>query len=213
MNINMIEKAYRESSSPEIFSKKYINYLCEILNSLDFKAIGNFIELIISAQNRGSHIFFLGNGGSASTASHFANDLSIGTRSWKKPFKALSLTDNNAIITALGNDCGYDEIFVQQLRIHMSPSDVVVAISASGNSPNVIKAVEYANTNDGITIGLSGFDGGALREIANYSIHIPSNKGEYGPVEDAHMVLDHLLNGYLLGMLKYERTAEVKNEL
>ena len=211
-NNNRVEKAYLDSASAEIFAEKYINYLCEILNSIDKKSIANFIEVIIAARESGSHIYFIGNGGSAATASHFANDLSVGTRSWKKPFKAISLTDNNAVITAIGNDCGYDEIFSQQLKAHLLPNDVVVAISASGNSPNIIKAIEYTNSKGGISIGLSGFDGGILKEISKYSVHVPSNKGEYGPVEDAHMVLDHLLYGYLLGLLKYEKSMEIKNE-
>ncbi|MES2615093.1 MAG: SIS domain-containing protein [Bdellovibrionota bacterium] len=202
--VNRVEQIFKETFSPKEFAEQYVHYLKEIMNNLDFDRIGQFIDLILLARNTGKRIYFLGNGGSASTASHFANDLSAGTRSWKKPFKAISLTDNNAILTAIGNDAGYEEIFVQQLKTHLEIKDVVVAISASGNSTNVIKAIDYANSIGAVTVGLTGFDGGKLREVCHLSLHVPSNMGEYGPVEDVHMIFDHLLYGYLLGIIKNE---------
>ncbi len=203
-DINMVQYIFEESSSPKEYAKGYINYLTELMNKLDYDKIGEFINLILAARENGKRIFIIGNGGSASTASHFANDLSAGTRSWKKPFKAVSLTDNNAILTAIGNDCGYDEIFVQQLNVQLEEKDILIAISASGNSPNIIKAIEYANNLGAFTVGLSGFDGGELRKTCFLSLHVPSNKGEYGPVEDIHMIFDHLLYGYLLGVIQNE---------
>ena len=132
----------------------------------------------------------MGNGGSAASASHWVNDL---TRWRAKPFRAISLVDNAAIVTAYANDEGFEHIFRMQLQNLMTPGDAVVAISASGNSPNLVSALDYANAVGGVTIGLTGFSGGALREIANSGVHVPSEIGEYGPVEDAHMILGHLV--------------------
>jgi len=199
-----IEQLFDEDNSSEFFAKGYLDYLCELFSKIDTKKISLFIEILLQARNRGSTIFFVGNGGSASTASHFANDIALGTKSLSKPFKAISLCDNISIITAIGNDFGYDQIFIRQLKNMMQPKDVLVAISVSGNSPNVIKAVEYANSNEGITVGLTGFNGGRLNKIAQMSIHVPSNKGEYGPVEDIHMIIDHLTSAYLMNILKTE---------
>jgi D-sedoheptulose 7-phosphate isomerase len=103
-------------------------------------------------------------------------------------------------MTAAGNDIGYESIFVEQLRTLLMPGDVVVAISASGNSPNILRAVEYAKTRHAVTVGLTGFDGGGLREIVDESIHIQTERGDYGPVEDLHLMLGHLITTYLARM-------------
>lgn len=181
----------KEVNSKE-FVGQYLGRLEEILASLNHDEISRFMDALLAARDRGSRIFFIGNGGSAATASHFANDVGIGTRSWQKPFQAIALTDNVAVMTAIGNDYGYDQIFTLQLKTLLKPDDVVVAISASGNSPNVLRAIEYANEKGALTIGLTGFDGGELRKRAQLSVHVPSQKGEYGPVEDVHMIFDHL---------------------
>lgn len=195
--MNNIEHIFLKDSDPEFFARGYLDYLSQIFANMDMDQISKIIEIFEDARNRNSNIFFMGNGGSASTASHFANDLSLGTKLSKQPFRAISLCDNISVITAIGNDYGYDKIFVKQLELFMSRGDVIVAISASGNSPNVIEAVEYANENKGITIGLTGFDGGNLLKIVKEAIHVPSEKGEYGPVEDVHMIIDHLVSSYL----------------
>ena len=161
-----------------------------------------FVDALLSARESGSTIFFIGNGGSAATASHFANDLSFGTNQYKKPFKVMSLADNLPVLTALGNDYGYDEIFIRQLKIYAKRGDVLVGISASGNSQNVIKAFEYASTYEITTISLTAFDGGILKETSDYNIHIPTDEKEYGPAEDLHMILDHLVGNYLMRVLK-----------
>ena len=147
-------------------------------------------------------MFFIGNGGSAATASHFANDISIGTNDYDEPFKALSLTDNVSIITAIGNDYGYEDIFVKQLQVLGRADDVVVGISASGNSPNLIKAFEYAKKVGIKTVAITAFDGGKLKTIADEGIHVPTDTKEYGPAEDAHMILDHLVSAYLMRIVK-----------
>ena len=145
--------------------------------------------------------FFIGNGGRTATASHFANEISIGTKSYDKPFRAVSLTDSNAIITAVGNDFGYEEIFVRQLRVLGSAGDVVVAISASGNSPNLIRAFDYAKSIGIKTVAITAFDGGKIKQMADEGVHVPTAPKEYGPAEDAHMVLDHLVGAYLMRLI------------
>jgi len=192
-----LEQIYADNPDPVAYARGYLRRLTAVLEAIDPEAIARAAEAIWRAREEGRRIFFLGNGGSAATASHFANDIGIGTRSDGPPFKALSLTDNNAVLTCLANDLGYDSVFVEQLRVHLEPGDVVVAISASGNSPNVLRAIDLAKERGNVTIGLTGFDGGELRRRSQIAIHVPTERGEYGPVEDAHMVLDHLLSSYL----------------
>lgn len=195
--MNRLEDLYRNRPDAAAFARGYLAYLTELLAQLDTAALAEFAEMLLAARERRARIFFLGNGGSAATASHFANDLSIGCKAWEEPFFAVSLSDNVPALTAIANDEGYEQVFVQQLRAQMSPGDVVVAISASGNSPNVVNALEYANANGAYTVALTGFDGGALRTSADLVVHVPTNPGEYGPTEDVHMIFDHLVSSYL----------------
>jgi D-sedoheptulose 7-phosphate isomerase len=168
------------------------------MRELDFEAIGGIIGLLLETRARGGTIFFCGNGGSAATAAHFANDLGFcASPEGRAPFRALSLTSNTSFITCLANDIGFENVFSWQLKNLMRPGDVVVAISASGNSPNAVKALEYAAQHGGIPVAFVGFDGGRLKELARYCVHVQTDKGEYGPVEDVHMVLDHLISTYL----------------
>ena len=190
------------SSDPKVFAKKYLNYLSQVLENINVREIEIFINSLLDARDRGASIFFAGNGGSASTASHFANDIGIGTNDYKKPFKAISLSDNTAVITALGNDFGYDEIFVRQLKVLGNKDDLIVCISASGNSINLIKAFEYAKSIGIKTIALTAFDGGKIKKIADEGIHVKTELREYGPAEDAHMILDHLVGSFLMRYIK-----------
>ena len=186
------------SKDPAAFASAYLDYLTSVLKTIDTREIGQFIETLLDARERGATIFFIGNGGSTATASHFANDIAIGTNSYEKPFRAVSLTDSNAIITAVGNDFGFEEIFVRQLRVLGRAGDVVVAISASGNSPNLIRAFDYAKSIGIKTVAITAFDGGKMKQIADEGVHVPTALKEYGPAEDAHMVLDHLVGAYLM---------------
>ena len=202
--MNTLDRLYAEDSDPKRFARGYLTHLAGLLEGLDTSDIAEFVRILIAARDRGNRIFFVGNGGSAATASHFANDIGVGTRSPTRPFRAVSLTDNAAVVTAIANDDGYDMVFVLQLETHMQRDDVVVAISASGNSPNVVKAIEFANANGAVTVGLTGFDGGRLKEVCRHAVHVPTAPGEYGPVEDAHMVLDHLIGSYLIRLVRGE---------
>ena len=200
--MNKLDQIYSESLSINDYSKSYINYLTSVLNSISLADIKKFVEVLLEARERESSIFFIGNGGSAATASHFANDIGIGTRTYEKPFRAISLCDNQAVITAIANDDGYKKIFSQQLQVLLKKQDVVVAISASGNSPNLLEAIDTAKKMNTITVGISAFDGGKMKEMVDVSLHVPTEKGEYGPAEDAHMVLDHLVSNYLMRFVR-----------
>ena len=195
--MQQIDKQREKMDDPEAFANIYLKGLVAILRDIDRTAIGRFAEILIDARGRGARIFFIGNGGSAATASHFANDLAIGTRASENPFRAISLADNIAILTAISNDDGYDQVFVQQLQAQMETGDVVVAISASGNSANVVDAVRYASERGATTVGLTGFDGGTLRTIVDHDVHVPSQVGQYGPVEDAHLIVNHMVGAFL----------------
>jgi D-sedoheptulose 7-phosphate isomerase len=209
--MNALDEIFAENTTPAPFAKAYAGYLADLLKTLDFPKIAEFMNVVMEARDKGHRIFFIGNGGSAATASHFANDFSIGTRCPEKPFRAVSLTDNVAAMTAIANDDGYDMMFIKQLEVLMEKGDVVVAISASGNSPNVVKALNYANSRGNHTVALTGFEtGGKIAEIAKTVIHVKTRKGEYGPVEDAHMFLDHLMGSYFNRVVHAERAAVQK---
>ena len=200
--MNNIDQIFSKSLNINDYSKSYIDYLSSVLNNISLTDIEKFVEVLLEARERESSIFFIGNGGSAATASHFANDIAIGTRTYEKPFRAISLCDNQAVITAIANDDGYEKIFSQQLQVLLKKQDVVVAISASGNSPNLLEAIDTAKKMNTITVGISAFDGGKMQEMVDISVHVPTEKGEYGPAEDAHMVLDHLVSNYLMRLVR-----------
>lgn len=196
--MNILERFYEQSKTTTNYVDLYFEHLKEIIDRIDRVEVSNVIDLMVQAKEQGKTIYFIGNGGSAATASHFANDIAIGTRTQKKPFRAISITDNNSVITAIGNDFGYENIFLKQLEAVFEDGDLLIGISASGNSINVIKAIEYAKQNNGITIGLTGFDGGKLKKCVDYSLHVPTETGEYGPVEDLHIIFDHIIGTYLM---------------
>ena len=197
--MNKLERLFSGAKPGMHYAKRYVSYLSELLANLDFQAIEEVIEVFEAARSGGKTIFLIGNGGSAATCSHFAEDLSYGTMTEdKKPLKALSLADNVAYMTAIGNDEGYENIFTGQMRALFSAGDVLVAISGSGNSPNLVKAIEYANEKGGTTIGIVGFDAGKLKNICHHCVHIKTMKGEYGPVEDIHLILAHIISTYLM---------------
>jgi D-sedoheptulose 7-phosphate isomerase len=197
---NSLDRIY--TPNPVEFAREYLGYVKSVLDRIDTQEVGRFIQLLLQARERGSTVFFIGNGGSAATASHFANDIAVGTNAYDKPFRALSLTDNVALITAIGNDFGYEEIFVRQLRILGKKDDVLIGISASGNSPNLVKAFQHAAVAGITTVAITAFDGGKMKAIADQGIHVPTGPKEYGPAEDAHMVLDHLVGAFLMRYAK-----------
>jgi D-sedoheptulose 7-phosphate isomerase len=180
------------------FAISYLSGVCRLINNLNISKVEKILDVLSEACERESTIYFMGNGGSAAIASHYANDLRVGTRlPGYKPFKAVSLTDNTSIITALANDEGYENIFVRQLEGVLQTNDVMFALSVSGNSHNVLKAIKYAKEMEAITISCTGFDGGELKQITDINLHMPTNYGVYGPVEDIFTILGHLIYSYL----------------
>ncbi len=198
--MNNIDRMF--TRDPVAFADAYLGYLRAVLERIDTREIGCFIETLLDARARGATVFLIGNGGSAATASHMANDLCIGCDDDGQPFRAVSLTDNVAVMTAISNDFGYEHVFSRQLRSLGRKGDVLVAISASGNSPNLLNALEYARECGIKTVALTAFDGGKMKAVADEGVHVPTDFKEYGPAEDAHMVLDHLVSAYLSRIIR-----------
>jgi len=172
---------------------EYISHLQKAISEIPICKIEEITKLLLDAYREDRQIFIFGNGGSASTASHFACDLGKGTISENcKRFRAISLTDNIALITAWANDTCYDEIFKNQLENLINPGDIVIGISASGNSKNILNAIEYAKLMGCITIGFAGFGGGQLASMVDECIIV--NSYRYGPVEDIHLILEHTIS-------------------
>jgi D-sedoheptulose 7-phosphate isomerase len=172
--------------------RKYTSELLATLDQLPEEKIQEAIQLLASARLERRQVIIMGNGGSASTATHFVCDLAKNTRHSALPsFRVIGLADNMAIFSALANDEGYDQVFAQQLAAHVQPGDIVIAISASGNSPNVLNAVELAKYMGATTIGFTGFDGGRLKTLVDLDIHVASAVIEH--VEDIHLMLEHLI--------------------
>jgi len=169
----------------------YIEKLTKSLNSISIKEIEKVAEVLLDAYENEKKIFICGNGGSASTASHFACDLNKGVRvNHDKKFKIISLCDNIPIITAYSNDLSYEDIFLEQLKNFYQKGDIIIGISGSGNSENVLKALDFVNSNNGISIGFTGFNGGKLKQITHYSIN--SNTDDMQISEDIHLILTHI---------------------
>lgn len=207
--MSTLDRLFSEASSLADYAKRYAAYITDLLATLDCDAIQRVGDRLEAARKARQTVYVIGNGGSASTASHFANDLALGPRrNGGAVYRAISLADNVSQITATANDVAYECVFVEQLKTLMSAGDLVLAISASGNSPNVVKAAEYAKSRRAYVIALTGFAGGRLRELADDAIHIATPNGDYGPVEDLHLLLDHLLTSYLTRLTAFQRALE-----
>ena len=182
----------------------YLTELEGVIHNLPRADVNAVADALMAAWRARKQIFIVGNGGSAATASHMMNDINKFTRVEGKPrFRAIALTDNVPWMTAVGNDQTYADIFVEQLQSLWQPGDVLLGISASGNSPNVVKAVEYAKAHGGTIIGFCGRPGGKLAQMADVKVIIPSDR--IGQQEDGHMILDHVLSFALLERVKQEK--------
>ncbi|MFR7590520.1 MAG: SIS domain-containing protein [Longibaculum sp.] len=176
--------------------KDYISSEIEVLNNLDIDSINEVINLLIETSKNHKRIYVFGNGGSSATASHFQNDFGKGVSEYvDDKFKFQCLNDNVPTVMAIANDIGFDEIFRFQLKGVIEPGDIVIAISGSGNSENVIKAVEYAKSCGNKIVGLTGYKGGKLKELSDISLHAPVNSMQI--TEDIHMIFDHLMMSIL----------------
>lgn len=191
--------------------RAYLHDLQAILDRLEPGPIAAAIATLHRARLDGRQVFVMGNGGSASTASHMVCDLGKNTRGNGWPlFKVFCLADNMALLSALSNDYGYENAFVRQLEPVVGGGDVVVAISTSGNSPNVLRAAELAHERGAQVIALTGFDSGRLAALADVLLHVPSDSIEH--VEDVHLMLQHLIVNALRGMRGSSEKLEVRSE-
>ena len=172
--------------------KTYLQHEIDTLNALDVNAINDAMNLIMEAYEAQKTISVFGNGGSSATASHYQTDFNKGiSEHVEKKFNFQCLNDNMATVMAIANDIGFEEIFRFQLQGHLKPGDLIVAISGSGNSKNVINAVEYAKSQENKVIGLTGYNGGKLKQMSDISLHVPIDSMQI--TEDVHMVFDHLI--------------------
>ncbi len=179
------------------FTNEYRKLLVETLERLDLSRVEMAIAWLREARDAGRQVFVIGNGGSASTASHLVCDLVKGASYGReKRFKVMALNDNVATLTAYSNDVGYDAVFVEQLKNFAAPGDVLIAISGSGNSPNVLRAMEWASQTGLHTIALTGRDGGQLGKLARLNIH--AEEPHMGRIEDAHLVVAHMIGYYFM---------------
>lgn len=177
-------------------SREYLQLLQDTLAQLDLDALSRTMELLVQALEQDRTIYIFGNGGSAATASHFQNDFNKGISEYTdKKFRFSCLNDNVATLMAIANDISYEEVFRFQLRGRIRPGDLVMAISGSGNSPNVLRAVEYAREQGNTVIGLTGMDGGKLKALSDVSLHAPTMSMQV--TEDVHMIFDHLMMAVL----------------
>jgi D-sedoheptulose 7-phosphate isomerase len=182
----------------------YLDRLSRSLDGISSAEISDIGDTLYRAYQMGAGVYIVGNGGSASTASHMAADLSKNTIGPNmRRFRVMSLNDNMSLVTALANDVGYDSVFREQLVNLIQPGDVLIAISASGNSPNVVQAIEYARAQHAETVGLLGFGGGKSATLVDRAVVVNSN--DYGVVEDAHLVVNHILVEYFQQRLDEER--------
>ncbi len=174
------------------FAREYLSGLGQVLDGFDFSCFDRIVARILDAYQRGARIFVMGNGGSASTASHFACDVNKGCcLDLPRKFKVICLNDNLPSLMALANDLDYGSVFEEQLKNFFEAGDLVIGISGSGNSDNVLRAVAYAEKNGGATIGLSGFSGGRLAEMVDTAF--VARIDDMQKVEDVHMILVHMI--------------------
>lgn len=190
-----------EPSTKELFHSFYTNYvdkLHAIMQKIDIESVRGFAMDLLAARNHNRQIFVFGNGGSASSASHMANDFT--KQRFDDPklsFRCMSLNDNIAWVTATANDFGYEYVFVNQLKNLLQPQDMVIGISSSGNSPNIARAIDYANERGALTYGIVGFNGGELQKKAKKSLYIPTKVGQYGFHEDLTLILNHIVSIFI----------------
>ena len=194
--MSKLNKIFNKNINYLDFFKGYTQYLSEVLKNIDRKQIVAFEKKIFALRNSNSNIFVFGNGGAASTSITISNDLGfdILKKTGKKPFKFICLNENQSVITAIGNDVGYENIFLNQLKIHFRPNkDAILILSASGNSKNLVEAAKWVKKKKGTILSVVGFDGGKIKKMSDISIHVKTNKSEYGIVEDIQLIINHTL--------------------
>ena len=194
-------KAPRASSAAlEIYRSR----LVEAIGGLDMQTVSDFVSMLLAVRHRGGTVFVAGNGGSTSTASHYVVDWMFGTGIVDPPLPVIALADNLSGVTATGNDLDFGSIFSRPLSALGKSGDLLVVVSASGNSPNLLSAVNSARSG-GISIAsITGFDGGSLKDIADVAIHVPTAIGDYGVAEDIHLMIGHMVKEALIEAVRDE---------
>lgn len=183
--------------------KLYFSRIAETLDKLDIQAIEQLVEWLLRARERENTVFIFGNGGSAATASHVTGDFLKGiSYELDKRFRVMCLSDNISAVTAISNDLGYETIFIEQLKVFLKKYDLVIGISGSGNSANVVRAMEYARTKGALTVAMCGYKGGKIKELADLVIHVPIHDMEI--TEDIHIIIFHAVKQVLIKRLKGE---------
>lgn len=185
------------------FSQQYFDRLRDTAASIPFEQVDSVGELLYRAYLNDKQVFVMGNGGSAATAAHFASDLSKGTAvAGRRRFRVICLNDNLPVLTAIANDIGYDMVFSEQMRNLVRPGDIVVVVTGSGNSPNIIEALKCARSHSATTVGFLGFDGGQAKDMLDSYVHIEC--ADYGLVEDLHYALGHCFKEYFTRRIEEE---------
>jgi len=198
----------RDEEMVKEYAARYLTQLNETINEISLHDLEHVVQAIDEAYQNDKAIFIIGNGGSASTASHFACDLGKGTVvSGRARFRVTSLNDNVALMTAIGNDLGFDHLFSEQLKNVLQKDDVVILISGSGDSPNLLKAAQYATARGAVSIGLLGSGGGKLKDLVNKAIILSSTR--YELVEPVHLILEHVIAFYFKEKLAIARAGGV----
>ena len=193
-----LDDLWAAGGTVEEYGRGYSGYVTQLLKQVDVATLSAWAGQLESACRKGRAIFCAGNGGSAATAAHFTTDLTWGRGlTAERAPRAISLVGQAPLMTAVANDAGYPEIFLEQLRRLFQPGDALVVISASGNSDNLMRAVDYVNRHRGITLGLVGFDGGRLKSLCHACVHVETKVGDYEPVEDVHHIICHLVASYV----------------
>ena len=200
-----VKKLSEKAKNIEEFSKNYFKRLNSIFDNLDYKKIQKFENIFNEKRIKGNTIFVFGNGGSASTATTISNDLGfdiLKKTKAKSTFKFLCLNDNTSVLTAIANDVGYENVFINQLKIHYKKGDIALILSASGNSENLVRAAQWLKKKRGKILSIVGFDGGKIKKLSDICIHVKCDKVEYGPVEDIHLIINHIFAHWFQTKLK-----------
>lgn len=200
-----IKTISQKSKNIKQFSNNYFKRLNEIFNQINDNEIEKFEKTLNNARLNDKTIFVFGNGGSASTATTMANDLGfdiLKKTNTKNTFKFLCLNDNTSVLTAIANDVGYENIFINQLKIHFKKGDIAIILSASGNSKNLVKAAQWIKDKKGQVLSIVGFDGGKIKKLSDNCIYFKCDKTEYGPIEDIHLIINHIFAHWFQKKLK-----------
>ncbi len=203
--MNKIKKLVNRSKSFSEFFNKYINYLRQITEKINRDDLNNFFDVIDKARKKNRTIFVAGNGGSAANALTTENDLGFDVlkrAKTKKTFRVMPLVSNPIILTSISNDISFDQVFLNQLKIHYKKGDILLLLSGTGNSKNLINAAKWVKKNKGTCIAVLGGKGGKLRKICNPCIIIKTEKDEFGPVEDSQLIINHSLSHWFQLKLK-----------